>query len=202
MPISHWCISAERMLACKGVKFENVYVFYHQKRELIQPTGQDYVPALKWDGKFVAWFDIPEFLERKVKTPSLYPKLEGGLAKVIENWGHAVLEERVWRAVVTDVPPVLHDDHERWVFEEMQTRARGPWHILQARKPEFEKEMAEHLEMVEKMLEGRKWILGEPSVADFGVYGGMSPLLTVGRKAPASLKGVRAWAARIQALGS
>ena len=202
MPISHWCISAERMLAFKGVKFENVYVPYHDKRQLIEATKQDYVPALKWDGKFVAWFDIPEFLERKVKAPPLYPKLEGGLAKVIENWGHAVLEERVWRAVVTEVPPVLHDDHERWVFEEMQTRARGPWHVLQSRKPEFEKEMVEHLEMVEKMLEGRKWILGQPSVADFGVYGAMSPLFTVGRKVPASLKGVRAWASRIESLGA
>jgi glutathione S-transferase len=190
------------MLAFKGVKFETVYVPYHDKRELIRETGQDYVPALKWDGKFVAWFDIPEFLERKVKQPTLYPKLEGGLAKVVENWGHAVLEERVWRAVVTEVPPVLRDDHERWVFEEMQTRARGPWHILESRKAEFEKEMVEHLEMVEKMLDGRKWILGQPSVADFGVYGGMSPVLTVGRKLPASMKGVRAWAGRIAALGA
>jgi glutathione S-transferase len=104
--------------------------------------------------------------------------------------------------VVTEVPPFLRDDHERWVFEEMQTRARGPWHILQARKGEFEKEMVEHLEMVERMLEGRKWILGQPSVADFGVYGGMSPLLTVGRSVPKTLPGLRGWAKRIEAMGS
>jgi glutathione S-transferase len=50
------------------------------------------------------------------------------------------------------------------------------------------------------MLDGKPWILGEPSVADFGVYGGMSPLFTVGRKVPPSMKAVRAWAARIEAL--
>lgn len=200
MPISHWCIAAERMLAFKGIPFEQVYVPYHDKRELLKATAQDYVPSLMWGSTFVPWHDIPSFLERHVPRPTLYPGSMEGVAKVIEHWGHAVLEERVWRAVVTEVPPLLKSDHERWVFEEMQTRARGPWHILQARKSEYEKEMVEHLGMVEAMLDGSAWILGEPSVADFGVYGGMSPLFAVGRKAPPSMKALRAWAARIEAL--
>jgi len=32
---------------------------------------------------------------------------------------------------------VLGNDQERWVFEEMQTRARGPWHVLESRRAEF-----------------------------------------------------------------
>src|SRR3972149_2376615 len=126
MPISHWCVSADRMLAFKGVAFDTKYVPYHDKRELIAATGQDYVPTLVWDGKPVMWHDIPDFLEKERPTPTLYPDGQRGLAVVLEQWAHAVVEEKVWRYVVTKVPPVLRDDRERWVFEEMQVRARGP----------------------------------------------------------------------------
>src|SRR3989454_5708237 len=127
MDISHYCIAADRMLAFKGVAFDTRPVPYHDKQELIKATGQDYVPTLVWHGKIVAWQDIPDFLEAAQPKPTLYPWGQKGLAILLEHWGHQVLEERVWRYVVTKVPPVLHDDRERWVFEEMQTRARGPW---------------------------------------------------------------------------
>ena len=200
MPISHWCVSAERMLAFKGVRAKLVTVPYHDKAELIKATGQDYVPSLMWGSTFVAWYDIPGFLERHVPKPSLFPWKQEAMERVIADWGHQVLEEKVWRAVVTEVPPLLATEHERWVFEEMQTRARGPWHVLKQRKAEFEKEMEAHLEMVDAMVRGKKWIMGLPSIADFGVYGGLSPLLTVGRRPPARLKALGAWIKRVQAL--
>ncbi len=200
MPISHYCVSAERMLAFKKVTFRTEYVPYHDKRELIAATGQDYVPALVWNAEKVPWAEIPDFLEKKIPEPTLYPWGQKGLTKTLEDWGHNVLEERVWRYVVTKVPPILRDDHERWVFEEMQTRARGPWHVLEARRDEFRKDMMKHLAMVEAMLDGRDWILGKPSLADFGIYGSMSPLLTVREPIPDDLPGVRAWATRIQEL--
>src|SRR3989442_249101 len=134
MPISHYWVCADRTLAFKGVSFDTKYVPYHDKRALIKATGQDYVPTLVWDGKPVMWHDISDCLEREHPKPTLYPWGQKGLAATLENWGHQVLEERVWRYVVTKVPPVLRDDHERWVFEEMQTRARGPWHVLEMRR--------------------------------------------------------------------
>ena len=201
MPISHWCVSADRMLAFKGVAFDREYVPYHDKRELLAATGQDYVPTLLWDGKPVFWYDIPDFLEATRPEPSLYPYGARGLAVVLEHWGHQVLEERVWRYVVTKVPPVLGDDHERWVFEEMQTRARGPWHVLEMRREEFRKDMVTALAMIEAMLEGKDWMLGTPSLADFGIYGSMSPLLTVGEKTPKEFPRLAAWTKRIQDLG-
>src|SRR3989449_5393137 len=201
MDISHYCIAADRMLAFKGVAFDPRPVPYHDKQELIKATGQDYVPTLVWDGKIVAWQDIPDFLEAAQPKPTLYPWGQKGLATLLEHWGHQVLEERVWRYVVTKVPPVLHDDGERWVFEEMQTRARGPWHVLEMRREEFRQDMNKHLAMVETTLEGREWILGQPSLADFGIYGSMSPLLTVGEAVPDEFPRLAAWAGRIRALG-
>ncbi len=202
MPISHYCVCADRMLAFKGIEFDTEYVPYHDKTELIKATGQDYVPTLVWDGKPVMWYDIPEFLEKKKPKPSLYPWKQKGLGTVLENWGHQVLEERVWRYVVTKVPPVLRDDRERWVFEEMQSRARGPWHVLESRRDEFREDMIQHLQLVESMLDGRDWILAYPGLGDFGIYGALSPLFTVGEKVPKELPKVAAWTTRIQKLGT
>jgi len=201
MPISHYCVSADRMLAYKGIPFDTAYVPYHDKTDLIAATGQDTVPAFQSDGRTVVWYDIPDFLEKLRPTPTLYPDGQKGLAVTLEHWGHQVLEERVWRYVVTKVPPVLRDDHERWVFEEMQTRARGPWHVLEMRRDEFRRDMETHLGMVEAMLEHRDWILGVPSLADFGIYGSLSPLLTVGETIPARFPRLRGWTERTQAFG-
>ncbi len=111
------------------------------------------------------------------------------------------MEERVWRYVVTKIPPVLRDDHERWVFEEMQVKARGPWHVLEARRQEFREDMLKELFRVETMLAERSWILGRPSLGDFGVYGGLSPLLTVGESLPKEFPNLARWVRRIQELG-
>lgn len=190
------------MLAFKGVPFRPVYVSYSDKRELIRATGQDYVPALTWDGVVVPWQEIPEYVERTWPSPTLFPGRNRGLARTLEDWGHQVLEERVWRYVVTRAPPLLTDDVERWVFEELQTRARGPWPILEYRREEFRADMERHLQLVEEMLDGREWLLGAPSLADFGVFGGMSPLLTVGERVPDRFPNLSAWADRILKLGA
>ncbi len=202
MPISHWCVSADRMLAFKGVPFETLYVPYHDKEDLIAATGQDYVPTLIWDGRAVMWYDIPDFLEGEVPDPALYPDDWRGVAVALERWGHAVVEEAVWRYAVTKIPSVLRDDHERWVFEEMQVKARGPWHVLEARRDEFRDGMMEELSRIEAMLAGKEWILGAPSLADFGLYGSVSPLLTIGEGMPPELANLVAWVSRIQRLGA
>ena len=87
--------------------------------------------------------------------------------------------------------------------EEMQTSrpARGPWHVLEMRRDEFRQDMNKHLGMVDAMLDGRNWILGEPSLADFGIYGSLSPLLTVGENIPKEFPRLAKWASMIETLG-
>jgi glutathione S-transferase len=199
-PVSHYCVSAERMLRFKRIRFETVYTPYHDHQELLRVSGQDYVPTLEWNGKCIVWSDIPSFLDRARARPPLIPPGKAGLARALENWGHLVLEERVWRAVVTRVPPTMKDAQERWVFEEMQTRARGPWSVLEHRRKEFVEDLLPYFEMVDSMLEGREWILDEPTVADFGIYGGLSPWLAVGEKIPARFAHVVRWVNRIKKL--
>lgn len=201
MPMSHWCVSADRMLAFKGVPFDTEYVPYHDKTELIAATGQDYVPTLVWDGKPVMWHDIPDFLERERPEPTFYPWGQRGLAVAVEQWSHAVTEEKVWRYVVTKIPPVLRDDRERWVFEEMQTRARGPWHVLEMRREEFRKDMMKELGRLDAAFGQNEWLLGKPSLADFGAYGSVSPLFLIGESVPPEFPSLAAWAKRIQSLG-
>ncbi len=83
----------------------------------------------------------------------------------------------------------------------MQTRARGPWAVLETRREEFREDMSKHLGMVDAMLDRRDWILEEPSLADFGIYGGLSPLLTAGETIPNEFPRLARWAGRIQKLG-
>ena len=201
MPISHYCVCAERLLAFKGVRFRTVSVPYHDKRELIAGTGQDYVPALVWDGTVVPWAEIPGFVEGKVPTPTLFPDGRRALAETIDSWGHLVLEERVWRAVVTRVPPRFVDPVERWVFEEMQNRARGPWAVLEARRPEFWNDLQPYLRLVDGMVAEGPFVLGTASLADFGLFGALSPMLQIGESVPEEFASLRSWIARVEAIG-
>ncbi|HTW39362.1 MAG TPA: glutathione S-transferase family protein [Thermoplasmata archaeon] len=199
-PISHYCVSAERMLRFKGIRAEVVYTPYHDHQALIRASGQDYIPTLDWSGRFVTWSEIPAFLDRVQPTPQLVPPGKAGLARTLESWGHLVLEERVWRAVVTQVPPTLRDDEERWVFEELQTRARGPWAVLAHRRKEFVADLSGYFGLVDAMLKGREWVLDEPTVADFGIYGSLSPWTTVGERLPSKYPHLVRWAQRIRDL--
>src|SRR2546425_12993528 len=108
--ISHYCVSADRILAFKGVDFDTRYVPYQDKTQLIKATGQDYVPTLIWDSKPVMRYDIPDFLETVRPKPSLYPDGQRGLAVTLEHCGHQFLEERGWRDVDTKILADLHGD--------------------------------------------------------------------------------------------
>ncbi len=203
MAMSHYCVCAERMLAFKGIRAEIVPVPYHDKRRLIAATAQDYVPALVWDGRVVPWKEIPDFLEAERPTPTLFPEGHRGAAEALDEWGHLTVEDRVWKYVVTRVPSHLPDEVERWVFEEIQNRVRGPWSLLERRREEFREELLPTLARVDRMLDGRAWVLGRSaSLADFGIYGGLSPMFFVGDPIPDGLPRLAAWIDRVRRIGT
>ncbi len=196
-PISHYCVSAERMLSYKRVPFERVPVRYDDRAEVERVTGQDYVPALVWDGRTVPWSKIPEFLDLERPDPPLVVPEWAGVARVLEAWGHEVVEATVWPAVVTEVPRLLSDERERWVFEEMQSRSRGPFARLRSREPEFVRAVREVFARIDALVVDREWVLGDPSVADFGIFGGLAPWWLVGRKIPTRFRHLARWVDRV-----
>jgi glutathione S-transferase len=193
-PFSHWCVKAKKILDYKKIKYETKNVGYHDKRELIKATGQDYVPTIVIDGKIVTYPDIPDFLEEQYAEPTIYPDGSKALTKALENWAHYRLEEIVWRYVVTDFPKTFKDDLERWVFVEIQELKRGPLELMQARRPAFEADMEGHLQILEGMLTQRHFLLTQkPSLADFATFGALSPLSYSGNTIPEKFARLQAW---------
>jgi glutathione S-transferase len=193
-PFSHWCVKTKKILDYKKIKYKTRNVGYHDKRELIKATGQDYVPALVNDGKVITYPDVPDYLESLAPHPTIYPDRTRALAKAIENWAHYRLEDVCWKYIVTAIPKTFKDDLERWVFVEIQELKRGPLELMETRRPTFRKEMEAHLEIVEGMLEDHKFLLCEkPSLADFAVFGAINPVRYAGENFPKRFKKLHAW---------
>jgi glutathione S-transferase len=193
-PFSHWCVKAKKILDYKKIKYADKRVGYHDKRELIKATGQDYVPALVSDSQVITYSNVPDFLEELQPSPTIYPNGTKALAKALENWAHYRLEDVVWRFAVTDFPKTFKDDLERWVFVEIQELKRGPLELMAVRRPEFRSEMETHLQIVDDMLQGHSFLLdANPSLADFAVYGAISPLAYSGNKIPEKFSKLRSW---------
>jgi glutathione S-transferase len=193
-PFSHWCVKVQKIMDYKDLEYESVRVGYHDKRELIRATGQDYVPALVNGDEVVTYASIPDYLEAMKPNPTIYPNGAKAVSKAIENWAHYRLEEIVWRYVVPDVPRTFKDDLERWVFVEIQELKRGPLEYVHQRRPAFKAEMAAHLQIVEDMLKEHPYLLGDvPSLADFAVYGAVNPIPYSGNPFPEEFPKIGAW---------
>lgn len=193
-PFSHWCVKAKKIMDYKKIKYETKTVGYHDKRELIKATGQDYVPALVNDGQIVTYPNVPDFLEKLQPTPTIYPEGTKAVAKAIENWAQYRLEDVVWRYAVVDFPKTFKDDLERWVFVEIQELKRGPLELMEVRRPAFKAEMEDHLQIVEDMLRDHRFLLAEnPSLADFAVFGAVNPLAYSGNRLPEKFTKLRSW---------
>jgi glutaredoxin len=72
-PFSHWCVKARKIMDYKQIKYETRNVGYHDKRELIKATGQDYVPTILNDAQIITYPNIPDFLEQLKPKPTIYP---------------------------------------------------------------------------------------------------------------------------------
>ncbi|MCA1812478.1 MAG: glutathione S-transferase family protein [Halobacteriales archaeon] len=195
---SHHCVKAAKLLDFKGIDHEVREVGYHDKRELLKASQQDYVPWLQWGDEGVAWDKLVDFVEAKVPKPSAYPPGLEGPARILEQWSHDVLEERVWRYVRPEVGVTFSDPIERWVFEEIQHWKRGPVEESKAKQPQFLADMTQHLARLETCLDGRDFLLADaPCVADFAAFGAIFPLTYVGQDIPREFAKLRSWNQRL-----
>lgn len=202
LPISHYCVKAKRILEYKGIPFETEYAPYHDRQDLLAVSGQDYVPYLLLEDKGYLWHEIPDALEKAKPTPTIFPKGQAGLARILDRWAHDVVEEAAWKVVCADAEKTFQDPRERWVFVELQERKRGPLELMAARKPELVKGLVSTLRPAEERLGEAPYLLGEaPSLADFALYGAVTPLPYTGNEIPKELPKVREWYARVGKLG-
>lgn len=202
LDLSHYVMKVKRILAYKGIEYEYEHAPYHDRQDLLAVSGQDYVPYILWEDKGVLWPDIPDFLEARKPSPTIYPSGQRNLARVIESWAHDVVEEVVWRYVCSDAPATFDDPRERWVFVELQERKRGPLQLMAQRKPEFLKGIVSTLRPVEDLLGESPYLMGEaPSLADFALYGALHPIPYTRNPFPKELPRVEAWFQRVGKLG-
>lgn len=198
-PLSHWCVSAEKMLDLKGIPYERVHAPYGDHTKVIELSGQDYIPWLETaPGKGLVWHQIPDFLEKERPTPTLYPGGSRATCRLVEDWAHQVVEEAVWKYVCADVPATIADSRERWIFVEMQERKRGPLEVMAHRKPEFLAGVEHVCGLAQDQLGDNPYLLGEaPSLADLALWGSLAPLWLTGNAIPARFERLRAWQQRV-----
>lgn len=202
LDLSHYVIKAKRILAYKGIDHEYEYAPYHDRQDLLAVSGQDYVPYLLWEDKGVTWQDIPDTLEQRKPTPTLYPGGQRHLIKIVDAWAHDVVEEMAWRVAAPGARKTFKDPREAWVFEELQMRKRGDLDELAAQKPKHEKALVATLKDVEARVAEAPYLFGaEPSLADFALYGALHCLPYTGNEIPKALPKTRAWFQRVGAIG-
>lgn len=203
LPLSHYCVKARRILDHKGFAYQTEYAPYHDRQDLLAVSGQDYVPFLLWEDEGVTWERIPDFLEAKKATPTLYPDGSRNVARMIEHWAHHVVEEAAWRVVAADARKTFRDPREAWVFEEIQRRSRGDLDEYAKRKPQFLEALVETLRPLEDRVAESPFVLGRaPSLADFALYGALHCLPYTGNDVPRALPATRAWFDRVAAIPS
>ncbi|MGQ0537264.1 MAG: glutathione S-transferase family protein [Methanobacteriota archaeon] len=201
---SHYCEKARAILSFKKIPFELVNVPYGDHQAVIKASGQDYVPFIEVAGeKGVLWPDVADWAEKAKPDPTIYPNGTRAEARVFENWAHQVVEEEVWKYVVSDMVKTFSDPQERWVFEEMQLRKRGPLEIMATRKPEFLGGVKHVCGLAEDRLASKAYLLGDkPSLADFALFGALHPLGLSGNEIPKEFGALRKWHQRVAKLSA
>ncbi len=203
---SHYCEKARAILSYKQIPFELVNVPEGDHHEVIEASGQDYVPYLELaDGKGVTWPFIADWAEDTKPKPTIYPgentKETRARCRIIEHWAHNVVEDRVWRYVLPDLQKIFQDPKERWIFIELQEAKRGPIEALEYRRHELLVDVEESCNLSQDLLGTQNFLLGPaPSLADFALYGAFHPLQVSGNEIPTQFVLLRNWHNRMDNL--
>lgn len=167
---SMFCEKVRIVLALKSVPYEVVDVKKDDRKSLIEYTGQRKVPVMDYEGqRIIDSTFISAFLEEKYPEKSIYPgrASDKGLCLMLEDWSDEVL---------------IHAIH-------LMRRAESP----EARK-EAEKELGTHLQSLDQLFTGKKFIFDGMTIADIAIFTQLHYLYTVVKyEVPASYKNLHAW---------
>jgi glutathione S-transferase len=203
---SHYCEKARAILRYKQIPFELVNVPEGDHHEVIEASGQDYVPYLELpQGEGVTWPYIADWAENMKPEPTIYPgenpKETRAKCRIIEHWAHNIVEDRVWNYVLPDLPKTFQDPKERWIFIELQEAKRGPIELLNLRRNELLANVEEICDLTQDLLNTQTYLIGpNPSLADFALYGALHPLKVSGNNIPTQFTLLREWHNRIDTL--
>ena len=150
---------------------------------------------------------IVDVLEGLAPTPSLYPGVDAArtraLAEALAYWAESSLF-RPLALYITGLhaarfPDDFHADRARLHGKPQPTLAQ-----VEASARNYLPQVKPQLERLEALLGGHAYVLGDAvSLADFALYGAPWFLLTIGGRSalPDGLPQLRAWMARIEAIG-
>ncbi|MEQ8663308.1 MAG: glutathione S-transferase family protein [Gammaproteobacteria bacterium] len=151
---------------------------------------------------------IVEVLEARAPRPTLYPGDDPprvrALTAALVHWAEVSLCRPLALYITgrhaARFPPEFHADRARLHGRPLPSLAQ-----VEASAAKYQAQVAPQLAHIEALLgDGRAWILGDaPGLADLALYEGPWFLHTIGGAAalPAGLPRLRAWMARVAALG-
>lgn len=194
-----WCTSPfcqKTLLALqhKGLTFEWVAAPFMTRGKLVEATGSNQVPVLEAGHRFISDSTaIAAFLDQEKPTPPLYPteaRLRGQ-ARLVEDWADETLclhaHAAYWcpqgnarRLLLNAVieRPTLETRLGAWIFERAGPRMFRKLATLRRPVSGSRALLGQQLDMVEGLLQGAAWLVGEePSMADFAVAGQLVNLL-------------------------
>lgn len=202
---SHHCEKARKILDLKAIPYDHVDVPYHDHREVVEESGQDYVPlVVTGDGSAVTFEEIPDWAEQVRPEPTLWPKgASREICRALEQWALVMVEDVLWPYAAPDVPDKLEDDQARWRFVEHQRRKFGDLEMLRETRPHRRGAVEHQLDLAQDLLGSTEFLLGdEPSHADLALYGGTHCLVFSGVGFPNGFDDLVAWRGRVDELGT
>ena len=167
---SMFCEKVRIVLALKNASYEIVDVKKDDRKSLITFSAQRKVPVMDYQGKcLIDSTFISAFLEEKYPENSIYPNRasDKGLCLILEDWSDEVL---------------IHPIH-------LMRRAENP-----AARKEAEKQLGTHLQSLDRLFTGKKFIFDRMTIADIAIFTQLHYLYTVIKcEVPASYKDLHAW---------
>jgi len=206
---SPYCAKVRKILDFKGIAYEVIEVDYLERKELLQASGQLFVPALTLDGgeTIVDSARIALRLEELVPEPTILPVSWRGLHLALAEYLDNQVEELIFRARLP---------YSRAYFRAQGRDREALWRLVREKKYGagfIDRTIAEHdlhlkhacelLAYFDSALEGKAFLLGRIGLADFALYGQLNSFTFTGQnRIPAKFANLRAFFDRIDRITS